>query len=106
MCPAYYSERVADAGAGAETERGIDLLNRDIGLAGPTPEDATNVPATREARVERHRAVSQPHHRADVLAEEGERNGSIGKHARIVSAELQTPVCVTAPFAPVRLSLL
>src|SRR6516165_3423843 len=55
--PAYYSKRIADAGARTEAERDSDVFDRGIGLPSPTPEGAANVPATGEARVERHRSI-------------------------------------------------
>ena len=45
------------------------MLNREIVLTGPNPEKAAQIPAAREARVERERAVDQPDHGADILAE-------------------------------------
>ena len=63
MCPAYQCERVADAGARTETERGIRILYRDIGLPGPTSENAAGISASREARVKSNSAVSQSCHR-------------------------------------------
>ena len=62
-----------------------------IGLAGPQPEDAADVPAAREARVERQRAVDQRHHGADVLAEIGQREGGIRQDARVVAGHLAGP---------------
>src|SRR5262249_15668910 len=55
---AYYIERRADEGAGAEAQRGLDMLNRDVGLARPSPEDADDKPASSVVRVERQGAVN------------------------------------------------
>jgi hypothetical protein len=63
MCPAYQCERVPDAGARTETERGIRILYRDIGLPGPTSENDAGISASREARVKSNSAVSQSCHR-------------------------------------------
>jgi len=43
----------ANAGAGTEAQRGLDMLDRDIELSGPHPEGTADVPSAREARVER-----------------------------------------------------
>src|SRR5215471_3764671 len=69
MRAAYCEERLADAGAGTEPQRGLDMLDRDVRLARPDPEAAADVPAARIVRVERQGAVDQRNHRADVLAE-------------------------------------
>ncbi len=42
------------------------MLDREIGLAGPEPENATHIPAAGEARVERECSVDQPDHGADT----------------------------------------
>src|SRR6516165_722632 len=83
MRGAYYGKRAADAGAGTEAQRGFDVFDRDVGLARPSPEDAADVPAAGVARVECQRAVDQPHHSADILAEIGQCLGSIRQDARI-----------------------
>src|SRR6516225_3947290 len=106
MCPAYQSKRITDAGAGTEAERGCDVFDRGIELASPTSEGAANVPATSEARVERHRSIGQPNHCADVLAEIGESNGSIGKHIRIVATDLEGPACEIGALPAVRAGVL
>ena len=53
----------------AQAERDFKMLDREIVLAGPVPENAAQKPAAGEARVERERAVDQPAHRADILVE-------------------------------------
>jgi len=69
MRGAYYKERRATTGTGTKAQRGLDMLDRDVGLARPLPEDAAQVPAAGIVRVERQRTVDQRHHSADVLAE-------------------------------------
>src|SRR5271157_3248199 len=86
---AYYIERRADAGAGAEAQRGLDMLDRDVGLARPSPEDAADKPASSVVRVEREGSVNQRHHGADILAEIGQRLGGIGQDARVVADHFQ-----------------
>jgi hypothetical protein len=54
------------------------MLDRVVRLPSPQHEDAADVPAAREARVERQRTADQRYHCADVLAEIGEREGGIG----------------------------
>jgi hypothetical protein len=60
------------------------MLDRDIGLAGPEPENAAHKPAAGIARVDRERTVDQPHHGGDILAEIRQRESGVGKNARIV----------------------
>jgi len=48
---AYDSERCADADARTEAERLLDMLDREIVLARPTPEDAVDVPAAGVVRI-------------------------------------------------------
>jgi hypothetical protein len=45
MARAYYKTRRADAGAWTEAQRSFKMLDRDVGLARPQPEEAANVPA-------------------------------------------------------------
>src|SRR5580700_5463789 len=66
---AYICERRTDSGSGAEVQRGLEMLDRDVGIARPHSEGAADVPTAREARVERECAVDQRHHGADVLTE-------------------------------------
>jgi len=60
------------------------MLNRKIVLTSPDPYKAAQIPAAGEARVERQRAVNQPDHSADILAEICEHEGGVGEDARIV----------------------
>ena len=69
MRGAYYKERRAAAGTRTEAQRGLDVLDRNVGLARPLPEDAAEVPAAGVVRVERQCAINQCDHGADVLAE-------------------------------------
>ena len=43
----YWKERQADAGTRTEAQRSFDMLDRDVGLARPIPEDAADKPAAR-----------------------------------------------------------
>src|SRR5882757_1049132 len=81
------------------------MLNRNIGLARPPPEDSADVPAAREIRVERQGTVDQRNHRADVLAEIGQRLGSIDEDAGIVARRLQAPPCKINRLSTIRLRI-
>src|ERR1700730_7985111 len=75
------------------------MLDRLIGLAGPKPETAAQVPAAGEAWVERERAVDQPDHGADVLAEKRQHEGGVGEDARVVLPRLERLPSKTAGLA-------
>src|SRR6266851_9235408 len=75
--------------AGAQWQRGLDMLDREIGLAVPDPQKAADRPAAGGARVERERAVDQPDHGTDVLAESRQHLGGIGEDARVVLRHLE-----------------
>src|SRR5215467_7600187 len=68
----------SDAFARAETKRVLGVLDRDVELPGQEPKAPADVPATREARVERKRAVDQCYHRADIFTEERESIRGVG----------------------------
>src|SRR6516162_1024885 len=53
MRGAYHKERRATTGTGTKAQRGLDMLDRNVGLARPLPEDAAQVPAASVVRVER-----------------------------------------------------
>ena len=53
------------------------MVDRGFEVSRQKPQAAANVPAAREARVERKCAIDQRHHRADVLSDERQRIGSI-----------------------------
>src|SRR5690242_16407966 len=85
----HYRKRVGDTGARAEAQRGLNMLDRIVGLARPNPERSADRPATRKIRVEREGTVDQRHHRADVLAEISQRKSGIHQDSRIVTGHLQ-----------------
>src|SRR6516162_10208309 len=60
------------------------MLDREIGLTGPEPENAAQIPAAGVARVQRQRTVDQPDHSADILAEIRQHEGGAGEHARVI----------------------
>jgi len=88
MRSAYDSERCAHPSARAEPLRGLDMTDRDIGLARPQSNGAANVPTAREIRVQRERTINQRHHGADVLTEIGQRLRGIRESYRIVPGHL------------------
>src|SRR6266567_5036230 len=65
------------------------MLDRDVQLSRPHPQVPTEVPATREIRVERQRTVNQCNHGAEVLTEIGQREGGICEGARLVAGHFQ-----------------
>jgi len=75
--------------ARAQAQCCLDMLDRDVGLARPEPENAAHKPAASEAGVERQRAVDQPDHRADILAEIRQRGGGINDGSGGVLPRLQ-----------------
>src|SRR6516162_7271864 len=103
MCLAYYSKRRADAGSRAEAQRGLEMFDRDVGLARPTSEDATDVPAAREIWIEGQSTVNQCHHGPDVLAEIGKCERGIRQNARIVAGNFQSSSCEADPLPTIYL---
>src|SRR5262249_14482507 len=67
------------------------MLDRQIGLTGPQPEDSAHIPAAGEARVERQRPVDQPDHRADILAEIPQDEGPAREAPRVILPHLERP---------------
>ena len=65
------------------------MLDREIGLTGPEPENAAQKPAAGVARVERQRTVDQPDHGADILAEISQHEGGVGEDGRVVLPDLE-----------------
>src|SRR5271166_7140004 len=99
----YLVGHAVGVGTRAETQGGLDVLDRDVGLARPMSENAADVPPSSEAGVERQRMIDQRYHGADVLAEIRQRLGGICKNARIVASDLQGAAGKVGPFAAVRL---
>ena len=77
--------------ARAQAQRGLDMLDREIGLPGTDPEQAAQIPAAGKARIERKRTVDQRDHGADILAEIRQHKGGVGEDARVVAAPLERP---------------
>src|SRR5215472_16815340 len=83
------SERRADAGAGTKAQRGLETLDRGVGVAGVQREHAADVPAAGVVWVERQGAVDQRYHGADVFAEIGQRLRGIRQDAWVVAGHFQ-----------------
>src|SRR6516225_2360003 len=99
---AQQTEGHADAGARTETKRGLHVLYCEIRLSGPELQGAADVPAAREAGVERQSTVDQRHHGTEILAEIAQRKGGIGDGAGIVTGYLQSPTGEIDALATVR----
>src|SRR5438105_10338795 len=91
MRGAYYNERRGRGDLGAA--RPLDVLDRNVGLTRPSPEDAADMPASSVVRVEREGSVNQRHHGADLLAEIGQCEGGIRQDARVVAGHFQGSPC-------------
>src|SRR5215472_8055743 len=73
MCSGDDVVSPTDAFARAEALRVFSVVDRGFEVSRQKPQAAANVPAAREARVERKCAIGQRHHPADVLSEERQR---------------------------------
>ena len=86
--------RGADAGAGAEAQRGIEMSDRGIGLAGPHAEQTADMPTAREIRIEHQRAIDERHHGSDVLTEISQRERGIRENGGVVAAVCHGPAAL------------
>src|SRR6266478_688775 len=75
--------------ARAQTQRGLEMLDREIVLTGEYSEKATQIPASGKARVERECTIDQPRHSAYILAQLGPHEGGVGEDARVVLRRLE-----------------
>src|SRR5580700_4709860 len=82
------------------------MLDREIVLTGIYPEHAAQIPAAGVARIERQRAVDQPDHGADILAEIRQSIGGVGEDTRVVLRHLERLPSEIDGLAPGRLRLL
>ena len=98
MRSANDGEREADLGARAQTKRSLGVFDRKLGLVRPVPQTGANVPTAGEARIKGQCAIDQGHHRADVLAEERQRQGGVGEDARVVTGNLEDRRAKSAPL--------
>ena len=94
---ANHVEHCADAIARTEPQSGLRMLDRSVGLARSPLENTADLPASSKARIERQRAIDQGYYRADILAEERQREGGVDQHARIIASRLKRPSGLTDP---------
>src|SRR5260370_39475048 len=69
--------------ARAQSQKGLEMLQRKIGGAGNNPEDSAPIPAEAKARIEREGTVDQRDRHVDVLAADPEDEGSNREDFRI-----------------------
>src|SRR6516162_6674660 len=74
---------------GIETHRGLEMLDRQIGLAGKQAQPAAPIPAKGKARIEHESAIDQGKGRIDILAETAEHYGCATKDTRVVGGDAQ-----------------
>ena len=65
------------------------MLDREIGLPGPGPENAAAIPTVGETRVERQGPVDHPDHGTNVLAEIRQHEGGVGEDAWVILRHLE-----------------
>jgi hypothetical protein len=62
------------------------MLDYEIGLSGPQPEPATNLPVPSETLVDLQSTIDQRDSGVDILAEVSEDVGGIGEYLRVVAS--------------------
>src|SRR6516225_1334457 len=72
-----------------ETHRGLEMLNRQIGLAGKQAQPAAPIPAKGKARIEHEGAIDQGKGRIDIFAETTEHYGRPTEDTRVVGGDAQ-----------------
>jgi hypothetical protein len=98
ICGAEIRARRADADARTEAQRGFKMLDRNVRLARPNPEEAADVPTAGVVRIQRRRMVNQCYLGSDILAEIGQREGGIGQDGRVVAGHFQGSPCEIRSF--------
>ena len=68
----------------------MEMLDRNVRLARPQPQDPAQVSAARETWIERQRTVDQCHHGANVLAEIGQRESGMYQDYGIVACDFES----------------
>src|SRR5262249_36933916 len=86
------ANRRTDTSARAQTQRRFGMLDGSLGLPGKQAEQTAVVPAAGKARIERQSPIHQRHHRADVLAENRKRVGSIHDSSSISPGHSHGPL--------------
>src|SRR4029077_7994396 len=77
-----------------EADGDLQMLDRDILVAGPQPQPPAYPPAAVEARIEVESAVNQRDCRLDILSKVSEHRSDTGDRARIAGRGLQRAVGV------------
>src|SRR6516164_2745881 len=70
-----------------ETHRGLEMLDRQIGLAGKQAQPAAPIPAKGKARIEHESAIDQGKGRIDILAETAEHYRGATNDTRVVGGD-------------------
>ena|SRR6516164_3192002 len=87
----------------AEPHRSLDMLDREVGLAGPYPDLRADRPTTCRARIEPEGPINERHHSIDVLTEIRECMGGVGQGVRIIAGGLERALSVLDRGATVSL---
>jgi hypothetical protein len=85
----------------AEAQGRLEVLDREIELAGVSPQSGAPYPTACKARVETKRTVDQPYGDIDVLPERPEHDGSIGEDVWVIPGAPETPPRQIDPLAAV-----
>jgi hypothetical protein len=86
---AYHRQGRTHALARSQPQRGLDMLDREIGMTGKNPEKSAKKPAEGAARVEGERPVDQRDRRAGIFAEIRQHEGGVGADPRVVFPHLK-----------------
>src|SRR5215469_8135391 len=89
MSKADPSQVEASLTARIETHRGLEMLDRQIRLAGKQPQPAAPIPSIGKARIEKESAIDQGEGRIDILAETPEHYGGAAKDTRVIGGGTQ-----------------
>jgi hypothetical protein len=74
-------------------------------FASTYPESSAEVPASREAWIQRQRTIDLCDHRTDILTENPQRKCGIGEDGRVVATRLQGPSSEIDTFATMRVGI-
>src|SRR5215469_15421391 len=94
--PTIVKESLANPGqivcqpiAGAQAQKPLEMLQRQIGLAGKKPNQTAQIPTASKTRIESETAVDQLHCDINVLAIVPEHQSNDSKDAGVVGAALE-----------------
>jgi hypothetical protein len=85
----------------AETPGGLEMLQCEIGLASPYPEDAALVPTDSEAWIKSETAIYQPDRDIEVLPEHSQGYGRTAKDIRVVRRNAKCFSCEVETHKPI-----